>query len=83
VNLRQAVDDIDIVDLLPKVCVPTIIFHSIHDRLVPFDQGRRLAAAIPNARFVLLDSENHALLADEPAWAKFVGEMKAFLADGT
>ena len=83
VNLRQAVDDIDIVDLLPRVGVPTIVFHCIHDRLVPFDQGRRLAASIPNARFVPLDSENHALLADEPAWAKFVGEMEAFLSDGS
>ena len=83
VNLRQAVDDIDIVDLLPKVGVPTIVFHCIHDRLVPFDQGRRLAASIPNARFVPLDSENHALLADEPAWAKFVSELEAFLSDGS
>jgi pimeloyl-ACP methyl ester carboxylesterase/DNA-binding winged helix-turn-helix (wHTH) protein len=83
VDLRRAVDDIDIVDLLPKVNVPTIVFHCIHDRLVPFDQGRRLAASIPNARFVPLDSENHALLADEPAWAKFVGEMEAFLTDGS
>lgn len=83
VNLRRAVDEIDIVDLLPKVSVPTIVFHCIHDRLVPFDQGRRLAASVPNARFVPLDSENHALLADEPAWAKFVAEMEAFLTDGS
>jgi pimeloyl-ACP methyl ester carboxylesterase len=83
VNLRRAIDDIDIVDLLPKVTVPTIVFHCIHDRLVPFDQGRRLAAWIPNAQFVQLESENHALLADEPAWTKFVGEMEAFLADGS
>jgi len=82
-KLIQAVDAIDIVDLLPKVTVPTIVFHCIRDRLVPFDLGRRLAAAIPNARFVPLDSENHALLADEPAWTKFVGEMEAFLSDGT
>jgi pimeloyl-ACP methyl ester carboxylesterase len=82
VDLRRAVDDIDIVDLVPKVNVPTIVFHCIRDRLVPFDMGRRLAAAIPNARFVPLDSENHALLADEPAWAKFVGELEAFLAEG-
>ena len=81
VNLRQAVDDIDIVDLLPKVGVPTIVFHCIHDRLVPFDQGRGLAASIANARFVPLDSENHALLADEPAWKKMVGEIEAFMAD--
>jgi DNA-binding winged helix-turn-helix (wHTH) protein/alpha-beta hydrolase superfamily lysophospholipase len=83
VNLRQAVDDIDVVDQLPKVAIPTIVFHCIHDRLVPFDQGRRLAASIPNARFVPLDSENHALLADEPAWTKFVAEMEAFLLDGS
>jgi DNA-binding winged helix-turn-helix (wHTH) protein len=83
VDLRRAVDDIDIVDLLPKVTVPTIVFHCIHDRLVPFDYGRRLAASIPNARFVALDSENHALLADEPAWAKFVGELEDFLSDGS
>jgi pimeloyl-ACP methyl ester carboxylesterase len=83
VDLRRAVDDIDIVDLLPKVTVPTIVFHCIHDRLVPFDQGRRLAASIPNARFVPLDSENHALLSDEPAWAKFVEEMEAFLSDAS
>jgi pimeloyl-ACP methyl ester carboxylesterase len=82
-NLRRAVDDIDIVDLLPHVVVPTIVFHCIRDRLVPFDHGRRLAASIPNARFVPLDSENHALIADEPAWAKFVGEMEAFLSDGS
>lgn len=81
VDLRQAVDDIDVVDLLPKVTVPTIVFHCIHDRLVPFDQGRRLAASIPKARFVPLDSENHALLSTEPAWAKMANEMEAFLAD--
>jgi DNA-binding winged helix-turn-helix (wHTH) protein/pimeloyl-ACP methyl ester carboxylesterase len=78
---RVAVDDIDIVDLLPKVRAPTLVFHCIHDKLVPFDQGRRLAASIPNARFVALDSANHALLSREPAWVKFAGEMEAFLAD--
>ena len=83
VNLRRAVDDIDIVNLLPKVNIPTIVFHCIRDRFVPFDQGSRLAASIPNARFVPLDSENHALLADEPAWVRFVGEMEAFLLDGS
>jgi pimeloyl-ACP methyl ester carboxylesterase len=81
-NRRQAVDDLDVVDLLPKVSVPTMVLHCIRDRLVPFELGRRLAASIPNARFVALESENHALLADEPAWAKFVTEIEAFLSDG-
>jgi pimeloyl-ACP methyl ester carboxylesterase len=54
----------------------------LHDKLVPLDQGRRLAASIPNARFVALDSANHALLSREPAWEKFAGDMQEFLADG-
>jgi pimeloyl-ACP methyl ester carboxylesterase len=84
VDQNRAVADIDIVDLLPKVSVPTIVFHCIHDGFVPFDHGRRLAASIPKARFVALDSENHILPSTEPAWAKFVSEMEAFLlSDGS
>ena len=81
VKLRMAVDEIDIVDLLEKVTTPTIVFHCVHDNLVPFDQGRRLAASIPNAKFVSLEGANHALLSSEPAWAKFVTETEAFLGD--
>ena len=36
---------------------------------MPVEEGRLLAALIPDARLVLLDSANHILLADEPAWA--------------
>jgi DNA-binding NarL/FixJ family response regulator len=46
---------------------------------VPFDEGRKLAAAIPGARFVPLDSKNHVLLQDEPAWGVFHTELAAFL----
>jgi pimeloyl-ACP methyl ester carboxylesterase len=80
-KFAAALGEIDVVELLSKVETPTIVFHSIDDHLIPFDQGRRLACSIPNAKFVALDSENHALLADEPAWRKMVGEIEAFLAD--
>jgi len=80
-KLRSAVDDINVVELLPQLSVPTIVLHSIHDNLVPFDQGRRLAASIPNAKFVPLESANHALLSNESAWAKFVSQAEEFLAD--
>jgi DNA-binding winged helix-turn-helix (wHTH) protein/pimeloyl-ACP methyl ester carboxylesterase len=55
----MAVGKIDVIDLLPMVKVPTIVFHCIRDNLIPFSQGRLLACSIPNARFVPLDSENH------------------------
>jgi len=72
---------IDVVDLLPKVSVPTLVLHCQHDSVVPFDEGRRVAMSIPNARFVSLESENHIPLPGEPAWAKFTGELVAFLSD--
>jgi hypothetical protein len=46
---------------------------------VPFDEGCKLAAAIPDARFVPLESKNHVLLPDEPAWAVFQDELAGFL----
>jgi len=45
---------------------------------VPFDQGRRVAASIPDARFVALDSDNHALLPEEAAWAIFADQTEDF-----
>ena len=49
------------------------------DVAVPFDEGRRLAALIPDARFVPLESDNHVLLESEPAWPVFLSEVRAFL----
>ena len=46
---------------------------------VPFEEGRRLAALIPDSRFVALESKNHILLESEPAWQRFLAEMHAFL----
>ena len=53
--------------------------HARGDRVVPVEEGRLLAARIPGARLVVLDSENHILLADEPAWEQFLSELETFL----
>jgi DNA-binding NarL/FixJ family response regulator len=47
--------------------------------VVPVQEGRLLASLIPDAHFVLLDSANHILLGQEPAWDVFVSETEAFL----
>jgi len=72
-------DEIDVLNLLPKVTVPTLVLHSRYDNIVPLEEGRRVAATIPGAKFVCLESENHVPLPHEPAWAPFVGEIEAFL----
>ena len=39
-----------------------------------------LAAAIPDARFVALEGQNHLILEDDPAWPRFLAEVREFLA---
>jgi len=72
---------IDVTALLPQVQCPTLVLHSRRDLRVPFDEGRLLAAAIPGAQFVPIDSGNHLLLHDEPGWAEWLSEVCAFLPD--
>jgi DNA-binding winged helix-turn-helix (wHTH) protein/pimeloyl-ACP methyl ester carboxylesterase len=78
---RQAADEIDVIDLLGKVAAPTLVLHSRRDSSVPFEEGRRIATSVPNAKFVSLDSENHVPIPGEPAWQQFIGEIAAFLSD--
>lgn len=75
----MATGETDVMGLLAKVRVPTLVMHSRHDTRVPFESGRRMAAAIPGARFVPLESRNHLILEDEPAFPRFLEEIKSFL----
>ena len=67
-------------DLAPRVACPTLVFHGRGDQLIFFEQGRKLAALIPGARFVPLESKNHLPFPEEPAWHTFVAEARPFLA---
>jgi pimeloyl-ACP methyl ester carboxylesterase/DNA-binding CsgD family transcriptional regulator len=58
---------------------PTLVIHCDEDGRIPFDEGRLLASLIPGARFVPLKSRNHILIHSEPAWARFLEELDAFL----
>jgi class 3 adenylate cyclase len=70
---------IDISALLSSVSVPTLVLHATEDRRIPIEQGRALAADIRDAQFVALESRNHILLEDEPAWPQFLAEVRRFL----
>jgi pimeloyl-ACP methyl ester carboxylesterase/DNA-binding CsgD family transcriptional regulator len=70
---------VDVADLVPEVALPALVLHARGDRMVDFARGRELAARIPGARLVMLDSDNHITLADEPAWPVFVDELAAFM----
>jgi DNA-binding NarL/FixJ family response regulator len=68
------------VELLADLDVPTLVLHSLRDQMNDFDAGRLLATRIRGARLVPLDSDNHILLGDEPAWQLFVEEVRRFVA---
>jgi DNA-binding CsgD family transcriptional regulator len=70
---------IDLRDMASQIQCPTLVFHSRNDARIPFEQGRALAALIPGARFVALESRNHWVVDTEPAWTQFVGELDSFL----
>lgn len=78
-RLMRVTFDIDVQRAARDVHCPTLILHPDRGAVVPIEEARILASLIPDARFVLLDSENHMPLADEPAWGQLLAEVRAFL----
>jgi pimeloyl-ACP methyl ester carboxylesterase/DNA-binding winged helix-turn-helix (wHTH) protein len=79
IRLRRTVDEIDIANLLPQVKAPTLVLHCRNDSVQPFDEGRKLAAGIPGARFVALEGCNHLILESDPEWTRLLDEIRSFL----
>jgi pimeloyl-ACP methyl ester carboxylesterase/DNA-binding CsgD family transcriptional regulator len=65
---------------MAELDLPTLVLHSRGDRAQAYQRGRDLAAGIRGARLVTLESNNHIVLADEPAWPVFLREVTEFLA---
>jgi pimeloyl-ACP methyl ester carboxylesterase len=78
VRIISQFDVIDVRNLAAKVRCPTLVLHARGDARIPFEEGRRMAALIPGARFVPLESRNHFLLGSDPAWRQLVDEVVAF-----
>lgn len=82
-RILEAFGEIDVRHRLKDVRAPTLIMHARGDRRVPFDEGRALAAGIPDARFLALETNNHVLTETEPAWQRFQAAVQDFLRTGT
>jgi DNA-binding CsgD family transcriptional regulator len=79
-RLRSMFDTIDVTGICASVRVPTLVMHVRGDGVVPFEEGRLLAALIPRSRFVPLEGSGHILIPGGPAWGRFFAELRAFLA---
>lgn len=80
-RLWRAFHEIDVRDLAHEVEAPTLVLHTRNDGMVPFQEGCRLAELIPDSEFIQLNGENHILTADEPAWGRFISELRRFLSE--
>jgi pimeloyl-ACP methyl ester carboxylesterase/DNA-binding winged helix-turn-helix (wHTH) protein len=80
IRLRRAFDGIDLRALLPRVAAPALVLHARSDAVQPLDQARILAAGLPGAQLVVLDSDNHVPLPQDPAWDQIVRAAGDFLA---
>jgi len=80
-RIRAAVDAIDVTTLLPEIRAPTLVLHGRGDRQQPLEQGRLLAAGIPSAQLVVLETDSHVMLEHDPALPHARAEMRRFLAE--
>jgi pimeloyl-ACP methyl ester carboxylesterase/DNA-binding CsgD family transcriptional regulator len=78
-RLLESRATMDVMALLGKIRTPTLVLHSRDDDVCPITEGHILAAEIPGAQFIELDSKNHILLEGEPAWERFCDEVLEFM----
>jgi pimeloyl-ACP methyl ester carboxylesterase/DNA-binding winged helix-turn-helix (wHTH) protein len=71
--------DIDITGIAGDVTAPTLVCCSRREPDNNFEQSRLLSTLIPDSRLVPLDSANHLLPEQDPAWPRFLAEMDGFL----
>jgi pimeloyl-ACP methyl ester carboxylesterase/DNA-binding CsgD family transcriptional regulator len=81
-TMERSFYHIDVRHLAPKVTAPTLVLHPRQDASIPVEESRLLASLIPGSRFVQLESRNHVLVEQEPAWGRFLAELRAFLGEG-
>jgi DNA-binding CsgD family transcriptional regulator len=69
---------IDVQDEARRVKSPTLVVHGRGDARIPFEEGRIVAGLIPGSRFVTLETRNHLMTQDEPAWRDFLDAVAGF-----
>ena len=76
---RDAINSASLTHLLKDVRCPVLLIHSKHDAVHPVSEARKLAAGIPNAELVLLDTANHNPLPANSVWDEFIETLVNFL----
>jgi class 3 adenylate cyclase len=75
-SLWEAVQQVDVREVLPSVRVPTLVLHHA-ESVIPATSGRLMAELIPGARYVELPGRDHLPGAGDPE--AIAGEIEEFL----
>ena len=78
-RFREMFDDINIVDFLSGILVPTLVAHNVGDSIAPISEGKLLASLIPNAELATFNSINHMMFENEPEFRRFIECVTKFL----
>jgi pimeloyl-ACP methyl ester carboxylesterase len=73
--------NVNVLDDLARIKAPTLVLHSTRDLRVPFALGQEIAAGIPGAKLVPLDTGNHLIVPGEPAHRVMSDAIADFLGD--
>lgn len=80
-RFREMFDDVDVVEMLDDIDVPTLVVHSTGDSISPLAEGKLLASRIPGAKFVTFNSRNHSIFEHEPEFERLIDCVTDFLQD--
>lgn len=78
-RIFDACGDMDVAASAAQLDLPTLIMHGRHELRIPFDESLEYASLIRGSRLVPLDTRNHLIRPDEPAWAHLLSELDEFL----
>ena len=69
----------DVTGIAAGIGCPTLVLNTEGDTNPPLSESRLAASRIPGAHLVTLPGRNHIVLESEPAWRRWVEEVRAFL----
>ncbi len=78
---RDAGNNVSHLHFLPKVQCPTLILHGRDATVHPMSQARKLAAGIPDASLVVLETANHIPLPGNDAYDTYIRTLQDFLSE--
>jgi pimeloyl-ACP methyl ester carboxylesterase len=80
-RFMSEIANINVAHLLPAIKTPTLVLHPRGDLRAPLALGQEIAAGIPGAKFISLESRNHLMTANEPALRVMFNAIADFLGE--